>query len=355
MIRDPRKPHLQLLGILEQSVSCVDASAAAQSPLTSAPTQQQQQAANTVHSVLGALRNFCVSATVRTELLASCEKRLVATAMRYVRHSNMDVKAKALSVLRLLVRSCSDKSGGALDDVFSSSADGDFLATLEQVLDTKACVEHPSVAGESSRLVCYLPVAAKSEKRMRLLGTGHVRLVHAVCSQLASEHWVMVNEALLALNVLTVVDYASCVDALRTSVVDERMRALFGEQRQATMPVEITLNLMRLFKFLYERRESTDIAELNDFIAKLYKCIFCCRRLFQRRTIECLLGPVPQARRRHEHEQECSAVVKHSTAHRGSREPADRLVTGIEHRELYYMRVNYYYYYYYRIYLTTKI
>jgi hypothetical protein len=198
--------------------------------------------------VLGALRNFCVSATVRHELLGSCEKRLVSIAARYVHHANMEVKAKALSILRLIVRSCSDKSG-ALDVVYDAA----FLAYVEQTLNAKTCMEHPSVAGELTRFVCYLPVAAKNEQRMRAF-CSHARLTQAVCAQLACEHWVMVNEAVLALNVLTTIDYASCAACLRASRdLDTNMQALFGEQRQATMPLEITLNLIRLFKFLYDR------------------------------------------------------------------------------------------------------
>lgn len=66
--------------------------------------------------------------------------------------------------------------------------------------------EHMGIVGESSRLVCYLPVAAKTEARIKEF--CKFKLIGVVCKQLKTEHLIMLNEALLALNVLITIDYS---------------------------------------------------------------------------------------------------------------------------------------------------
>lgn len=118
--------------------------------------------------------------------------------LEFLNFENLEVKWKALGILRLLVKSCTEKTGLAI--VFDSKT----LGLIEEICGKKE--EHPGVVGESSRLVCYLPIAAKSEKYMKKF--CEFKFIDIVCAQLKSEHLIMLNEALLALNVLTTIDYS---------------------------------------------------------------------------------------------------------------------------------------------------
>lgn len=156
------------------------------------PTLQQ---INLTHSLLGALRNFCVLASTRDEIL---KHGIIAHVLPFIEYENLDVKAKVLSIIRLLVKSCTDKTG--LDLIFEDKN----LKTLEKIVSDDS-MDHHTVIGESSRLVCYLPIAAKSEKNISKM--AKVKLAAVIVKQLKTEHLIMLNEALLALNVLVTISY----------------------------------------------------------------------------------------------------------------------------------------------------
>ena len=111
---------------------------------------------------------------------------------------NLEVKWKAVSIIRLLVKSCTEKTGLGL--IFNDEV----LLKIETIANNTQ--EHPGLAGESSRLCCYLPIAAKSEKNLEKY--CKFKFISVVCNQIASEHFIMLNEALLAINVLITINYS---------------------------------------------------------------------------------------------------------------------------------------------------
>lgn len=120
-------------------------------------------------------------------------------ALDFLNFENLEVKWKALGIIRLLVKNCTDKTG--LNQIFEDTV----LEKISQIANSPQ--EHAGVTGESSRLVCYLPIAAKSEKNIAKF--SKFKFIDVICTQLKSEHLIMLNEALLALNVLLTVDYSN--------------------------------------------------------------------------------------------------------------------------------------------------
>jgi hypothetical protein len=122
---------------------------------------------------------------------------IIELALKYLQYDNLEVKFKALGIIRLLVRNCTEQTG--LQLLFEDSA----LATIESLAFNPH--EHPGIAGESSRLACYLPLAAKSEKN--LLKFCARNMIPVISLQLKCSHFIMVNEALLAINVMITINY----------------------------------------------------------------------------------------------------------------------------------------------------
>ena len=145
---------------------------------------------------MGSLRNFCVSPSFRTDLL---KHPVIETVLPFVAYENLEVKAKALSIIRLLVKSCTEKTD--LDLIYSEAALGD----LEAI--TSGTCDHPTLVGESTRLICYLPIAARSENNVKKL--SKFKFIEVIVNQLKSDHFIMVNEALLALNVLFTINFGN--------------------------------------------------------------------------------------------------------------------------------------------------
>ena len=117
---------------------------------------------------------------------------------KYLAFNNLEVKFKALSIIRLLVKNCNEKNG--LLVIFEESS----LHEIEKIALNPQ--DHPGLVGESSRLVCYLPLAAKSEKNVARF--CNYKMVGVISAQLKSEHLIMINEALMALNVLVAINYS---------------------------------------------------------------------------------------------------------------------------------------------------
>ena len=132
-------------------------------------------------------------ASMRNDLL-KCN--LIETVIPFCSHDNLEIKSKSLSIIRLMVKSCTSSNG--LDLIFDS------LEIFETIVNNPG--DHPIVAGESSRLACYLPIAAKSEINIEKF--CKYKFIPVVCNQLSTEHLIMLNEALLALNVLTSINYS---------------------------------------------------------------------------------------------------------------------------------------------------
>lgn len=155
------------------------------------------------HSLLGSLRNFCVCQSARETLLDSTiQPRLLDTVMRFVLDSeNFEVLFKAVSVVRFMVRVCA--AHNEVEPVFA-------VASLRRIEELCAVQPHAGVRNECSRLVCLLPLAAAGRAENKHLFdrlADGLKLVHVMCDQMASEHFIMINEALLALSVLITVDY----------------------------------------------------------------------------------------------------------------------------------------------------
>lgn len=116
----------------------------------------------------------------------------------FLNYENLEVLWKALAIIRLLVKQCSEKNG--LDLIFSDET----LGKIEKIAHNPQ--EHPGVGGESSRLCCFLPIAAKSEKNLEQY--SKFNFIDIICSQMLSNHSIMINEAILALNVLATIAYS---------------------------------------------------------------------------------------------------------------------------------------------------
>ena len=131
------------------------------------------------------------------------KRDVIRVSLDYLsRTNNLEIKAKTLSIIRLLVKYCSEQTG--LDLIFEEKS-------LDQIENAaRNTFDHPIIAGESSRLVCYLPIAAKNEKRVEKM--LKFKLVDIICNQLKSDHFIMVNEAVLALNLLVTVNYSKLIN-----------------------------------------------------------------------------------------------------------------------------------------------
>ena len=123
---------------------------------------------------------------------------MIQTVLPLLQVDNFEVKVKALSILRFMVKSCNEKNG--LNLIFEEKV----LEALEKI--PTSC-DHAGIIGESSRLICYLPIAAKSEKNLAKLAA--FKFINIICDQLDCPHLIMINEALLALNVIVTVDYSN--------------------------------------------------------------------------------------------------------------------------------------------------
>lgn len=238
LLIDKREPHVKILNLLKSYHSVEN---------------QTLQHINLIHSFLGALRNFCVSQATRGDLL---KQPLIETVLPFTNYENLEVKAKAISIIRLLIKSCTVETG--LDLVFADNA----LSSLEKTaLETS---EHPGLIGESTRLVCYLPIAGKSEKNITKL--GQYKFIEVIAKQLKCEHFIMVNEALLALNVLITINYGVFSDQLKASQFHDNFKSLLVKE---TMPIEMRLNALKLLKFLVDKNNFFTEDELKEYLIQL--------------------------------------------------------------------------------------
>jgi hypothetical protein len=192
LIHSKSEPHKSILAILTRY-----------SKFAKTPTLQQ---INVSHSLLGSLRNFCVCVRARDTLVAL--DNLIPTVCHFLHDSdNYEILFKSLSILRFLIKNCSTLA--TTTNVECIFAD----ATLKR-LEELACVEqHAGVRGELTRLVCQLPIVGAAtkpvgNKRLYERLANFKLLIEPICAQLGSEHLIMLNESLLALNVLVTVDYS---------------------------------------------------------------------------------------------------------------------------------------------------
>ncbi len=184
LLQDPREPHVRLIQMLNVYLSRCD-----ENPLGGL------QHTSAIHSLIGALRNFCVAKESRDILL---NNKVIYLMLKLIQNQNLEVKFKALSVVRFLVKNCTEKNG--LDSIFSPET----LKMFEEICLNPR--DHLGIKGESTRIACYLPIAAKSEPR--LLEFCKYNFVDLICHQLKSDYLILVNEALLALNVIIMIAYS---------------------------------------------------------------------------------------------------------------------------------------------------
>jgi hypothetical protein len=123
---------------------------------------------------------------------------LLESVLPYLDYENIEVKFKCLGVIRILLKSFNETNG--LNILFEE-------ANLERFVSiANSPNEHAGIAGESTRLVCYLPIAAKSEKN--ILKLSKLNIINAINVNLKSDYLIMLNEALLAINVLVTIAYS---------------------------------------------------------------------------------------------------------------------------------------------------
>jgi hypothetical protein len=193
-LKDERKPHVAMITLLNHYNSVKQ---------TNQNEEYQVSEVNAIHSLLGALRNFCVAIKTRSYLLES-PLNVIDCAFSFIDAQNLEIRYKSLSIIRLLAKSCTTTSNG-LTSLFNEMN----LKKLFDIVKSSIILEmHKGVWGETSRLVCYLPIAAKSEANIRKLAQFNDNFIKTICEQLKSDHFIMINEALLALNVLIAIDYS---------------------------------------------------------------------------------------------------------------------------------------------------
>jgi hypothetical protein len=80
---------------------------------------------------------------------------------------------------------------------------------LESIVHTAATIDHAGVKGESSRLLCYLVLVSIKYPKLSLIeNLTKLNAFDIVVGQLKSEHAIMVNEALLSLNICANFSYS---------------------------------------------------------------------------------------------------------------------------------------------------
>ena len=142
---------------------------------------------------------YIFKASSKEEILKHNALEIVLNVLKNEILDNLEIKFKSLSVIRLLIRNSTDKTG--LDIVFSNEN----LKCIESIVNANN--EHLGIIGESSRLACYLPLAAKTEQR--ILQFCQMKMINVITKQLKSEYLIMLNEALLALNILATINYSN--------------------------------------------------------------------------------------------------------------------------------------------------
>lgn len=141
-----------------------------------------------------------------------------------------------------MVKNCNSQNG--LELIFDLKS----LELFEKIANNPQ--DHPTLTGESSRLSCYLPIAAKSEVNIEKF--CKFKFIPIICNQLGSEHPIMLNEALLALNVLVTINYRASHEQLKHSSLNENLtKCLLNEK----LPFEMKLNALKLFKLIFEKRK----------------------------------------------------------------------------------------------------
>lgn len=184
LLQDSREPHVRLIQLLNKYQAMCE-----ENQLVGL------QHTNVIHSLIGAMRNFCVAKESRDVLL---NHQVIELMLKLIQNQNLEVKFKALSVVRFLVKNCTEKTG--LDLIFSHET----LKMLEEVCLNPR--DHLGIKGESTRIACYLPIVAKSERRLHEF--CKYNFIDIVCHQLKSDYLILVNEALLALNVIIMIAYS---------------------------------------------------------------------------------------------------------------------------------------------------
>ncbi|CAF0705142.1 unnamed protein product [Brachionus calyciflorus] len=242
LIKHENKPHVKIIQLLKKY-----------NKLGSKATLQQ---INVSHCLLSTLKNFCIAASSKEELL---KHDVIEVVLEFLNFENLEVIWKAVSVIRLLVKSCNEKNGLSL--IFTDNV----LEKIEKISNNPQ--EHAGVAGESSRLCCYLPIAAKSERNIEKY--CQFKFINIVCQQLKSEHLIMLNEASLAVNVLIAINYRACFIQLKESTLNENLKYLFEKESVLN---EIRINLFKIFKSLFERSDFFTEEQLEDYL-ELFKKI----------------------------------------------------------------------------------
>ena len=86
---------------------------------------------------------------------------------------------------------------------------------LQSFVHTCATVEHAGVKGELSRLLCYLMLISIKYPKLSLIeNLTKFNAFDIIVNQLKSEHAIMINEALLSLNICANFSYgkfSSCI------------------------------------------------------------------------------------------------------------------------------------------------
>ncbi len=142
---------------------------------------------------------------------------------------------------------------------------------LNNYIQTRLKNDHAGVKGELSRLICYLLFLSIKYPKLNLIeNLTKLNAFDIIIDQLKSEHSIMVNEALLSLNICVNFSYRNyfnilnflnpslslslyldiCSDKLKESKLNELFEDLF---KRENLPVEVNLNYLKLFTCLLQK------------------------------------------------------------------------------------------------------
>ncbi|XP_052767707.1 rap1 GTPase-GDP dissociation stimulator 1-like [Mya arenaria] len=182
------------------------------------------------HAALSALRNLAIPGSNKASLI---KEGVIDAVLVLVESEMLAVVFKIIGVLRMLV-------DGQEEAALKLGQDREFVTRL---VEWSACEEHPGVKGEATRLLAWLVKNSRTEEVMRniIRSDGIPHLV----GMIMSEHIVMQNEALVALNFMVTTVLADVALPLKEAELAETLTTLLLDKH--TLP-EIKCNTLTLTK-----------------------------------------------------------------------------------------------------------
>lgn len=224
------------------------------SALKSTNVGEEEANINLQHAVLSSLRNLAIPACNKGRLLGLG----VMTAVLELKHTEMMVVTfKLLGVLRMLI-------DGQEEAAKTLGQDREFINCL---VDWCAVEEHAGVKGEATRLMAWMIKNSRSAPVMRILVRAE-GLPHLV-TMATSEHAVMQNEALVALNLIASSVLGDAAVSFKESGISAAVQEILKNKETAPELMCNTLALVRTLGATESLREDLINSGLPDVMRQL--------------------------------------------------------------------------------------